>query len=284
MVKGWRQLDGVIGEPARTLAQGEILGFISGKPGVGKSTLAINSGIQLSRYGYRTALLRASSGFTSADVLPNVSPLKDVSAPFRDRLPVDHLPADGREGLRVLCGMSGLARGAGTHELGPSACERAPAGLDGACNVLLIDCPAGATSPVAAYALASDSMIVVTTPEPSALADAYATLKMLCSRGFRGRAGVVLNMVQSGGEAQRALGRLRRASERFLGLALENLGHVPLDRHVMRAARERVPVVLRYPGCSASCCIDEICTRIVAAGSFADRQPGLWARAARLFL
>jgi flagellar biosynthesis protein FlhG len=257
MVKSSRQLDVSIGGPARTLAQGEILAFVSGTKGVGQSNLAANLSIQLSRYGYRAALLRAGGLQAAIGTSPSTRPLIGVCTPFEGRLPIDGLRAGGPERLRALCGT---------------------------CDVVLIDCPSGVAPPVVTCALASDSLIVVTTPEPAVLADTYATLKTLCRHGFAGRAGAVVNMVGSADQAHGALGRLRRATERFLGLSLQNLGYVPLDRHVSQAARGRVPVVTRYPRCSASFCIDEVCRRIVAAAAFAGSPPGLWARAARLFL
>jgi len=284
MVKGWRHRRGGVGDTARTPTGGEVLAIVSGKGGVGKTNLAVNLGIQLSRYGSRVVLLDADFGLANADILLNLSPLGDVSDLLDGRRSLDDLLVDGPEGLRVVCGVSGFTRNGNPCEFDPSACLRALRRLDGACDVLLIDCPAGVAPPVAAYALSADRLIVVTTPEPTALADAYATLKMLHRGGFCGRAGVIVNMVRSRDEARSAWSRLQRAAERFLGLSLQDLGAVPLDRHVVKAVRERVPVVVRYPHCSASSCISDICRKIAPPGVAGGRPAGLWTRVASVFL
>ena len=251
---------------------------------MGKTNLAVNLGIQLSRYGSRVVLLDADFGLANADILLNVSPLGDVSDLLDGRHSLDRLLVDGPEGLRVVCGVSGFARKENPSEFASSACLKAVRRLDGACDILLIDCPAGVAPPVAACALSADRLIVVTTPEPTALADAYATLKMLHRGGFCGRAGVIVNMVRSREEARSVWGRLQRTAERFLGLSLEDLGYVPLDRHVVKAVRERVPVVVRYPHCPASSCISDICRRIAPPGVAGARPAGLWTRVASVFL
>jgi flagellar biosynthesis protein FlhG len=284
MVTARRQRNGRRGGTAQGLTRGEVVVIVSGKGGVGKSNLAVNLGIQLSRSGLRVVLVDADLGLANADILLNLSSLGDVSDLLDDRIPLDNLLVNGPEGLRVVCGVSGLTRRGQACDLDPLRCVRAVERLNQACDVLLIDCAAGVAPLVSGFALAGDRLILATTPEPTALTDAYATLKMLHNRGFSGRAGLIVNMARSRAEAEGVARRLQRAADRFLGLSLEDLGYVVFDRHVLAAVRERAPVIVRYPHCAASSCMAKVCRKLAPPPPLRGRPGGLWARVASLFL
>jgi len=284
MVTARRQRNGRRGGTAHGLTRGEVVVIVSGKGGVGKSNLAVNLGIQLSRSALRVVLVDADLGLANADILLNVSPLGDVSDLLDYRIPPDDVLMRGPDGLRVVCGATGMTRRGEACDLDPLNCVRAIERLDEFYDVLLIDCPAGVAPLVSDFALAGDRLVVVTTPEPTALADAYATLKTLYSRGFGGCAGLIVNMAESRAEADSAARRLQQAADRFLGLSLENLGYVVFDRHVPAAVRERTPVIVRYPRCAASSCMAEVCRRLSPPPPVRGRPGGLWARVASLFL
>ena len=270
--------------PARMPRRGEVVVFVSGKGGVGKTNLALNLGILLARRGRRTILVDADLGLANADILLNVSPLADFSDLSDYDRPLQDLLVHGPDGLRVLCGVSGLTRHGGRIQLGGFDCRRAVRRLQHECDALLIDCSAGVTVPMEAFALASSLLVVVTTPEPTALADAYATLKLLCARGFAGSVGVVVNMAYSRTKARGVAGRLSQTAGRFLGLTVDDLGHVASDRHVPMAVRRRVPVVVKYPHCAASRCISEVSRRIALRCGEVAVSAGVWGRVAGLFL
>ncbi len=263
---------------------GRVIVFCSGKGGVGKTNLALNMGILLARRGQRVILMDPDFGLANTGILPGVSPLADVDDLLEDGQPVDRLLVEGPDGLRVLCGASGLMRRGRVGEVTPRECARAVARLGGCCETLLIDCGAGVSRTIISFALASDLLLLTTTPEPTALADAYAALKLLSNQGFAGRAGVVVNMVRNLAEARHVAGRLARVAQQFLGLSVEHVGEVPLDRHVPQAVRQRAPLAVRYPRCAASLCISRICDRIAPASLGRVPAGGVWSRMASLFL
>jgi len=264
--------------------RGKTIALVSGKGGVGKTNLALNLGICLARRDCSTILLDADVGLANADILLNASPLADLSDLLDHSGSVEELLTGGPHGLRVVCGVSGVGRRGEPLRLGPRDCRRAVQRLARHCEVLLIDCGAGVSAEVMTFALAADMLMLVTTPEPTALADAYATLKLLCLSGFDARAGVVVNMVRSAAEGQSAARRLVSVAERFLGLHVEYSGHVPVDRHVAQAVRQRVPVTVRYRRCLASTCIDRISRRLLPPAAGPVMSHGIWARVASLFL
>jgi flagellar biosynthesis protein FlhG len=268
---------------AGTRTCSEVLVVASGKGGVGKTNLALNLGIQLSRLGTRTILLDADFGHANADILLNIAPQTDVLGLLDPDRSLDDLLCEGPEGLGVICGISGLRHERRICESDPMLYVGTILRLKRSCDVLVVDCGAGITGTAASFALACDRLILVTTPEPTAVADSYATLKLLFQRGFCARVGVVVNMASRPAEAVDAVRRLQRVAQQFLGLSLENLGSVPLDRHVAASVQGREPFVTRFPRCSASLSVAAIARRLQGPINPARSQPGLWGRVASLF-
>ncbi len=262
--------------------RGDCFVIVSGKGGVGKTCLAVNLAIQCARRRHDVILLDADFGLANADILLNLTPRGDFADLLAGRRSVQELLVSGPAGLRVLGGASGFGRAA--HYLTPEACSGAIEQLRRHCELVLVDCGAGLNSLTVALSLAGDFLIVVTTPEPTALADAYAVLKLLCNQGLVGRVGVVVNMARSAGEAVTVAGRLSRVAANFLGLSVEYLGFVPLDRHVALAVRARAPLALRYPRCDASRAMEGICERLGLRRTDTGRIANIWSRVASLFL
>jgi len=272
-------------------AEGEVLVVAGGKGGVGKSNFALNLGIQLSRLGLRTILLDADFGHANVDILLGIAPQRGLVGLLDRSRAVEDLLSEGPEGLWVICGISGMRQARSVCETDPlHGTERISVPTLGAllrlrrsCEVLVVDCSADVTGAAATFALACDRLILITTPEPTAVADSYATLKLLFQRGFCARAGVVVNMAARASDAVDAVRRLQRVAEQFLGLSLENLGFVPLDRHVAKAVREQEPFTTRYPRCAASTGIEVIARRLRFVGDKRPGQVGVWGRVASLF-
>ncbi len=269
---------------AGTQPQGKVFVVTGGKGGTGKTNFALNLGIQLSRQGVRTILLDADFGHANVDILLNIAPKADLVGLLDPSRSVADLLSEGPEGLGVICGISGLR-----HER--SVCESDPLMYVGtllrlrrSCDVLIVDCSEDVTGSAASFALACDQLILVTTPEPTAIADSYASMKLLFQRGFCARAGVVVNMATCLADAVDATRRLQRVAEQFLGLSLENLGFIPFDKHVVAAVRRQEPFLTRYPRCAASVRLESIGRRLQPVPSNRSARAGVWGRVASLFL
>jgi flagellar biosynthesis protein FlhG len=267
----------------RTPPRGAVILIASGKGGVGKTNLAVNLGIQLMRRGTRTVLFDADFGHANAEILLDITPRADAAAARDPTRPVAELLSEGPAGVRVLCGISTLEYGHRLRYLSPMGCARTVDRLQDVGDVVLVDCGARLPGPVASFALACHELLLVTTPEPTAITDTYALLKLLQQRGFCAHSGVVVNMARRPSEARQAARRLQRAAARFLGLSLESLGLIPFDRHVAAAVQQRIPFVVRYPRCAASRSLDALARRLGHPGRNAGPQPGMWRRVASLF-
>jgi len=263
--------------------QSEVIVIAGGKGGVGKTNIALNLGIQLSRQGVRTLLLDADFGHANADILLNVAPQADMVGLLDPSRSVDDLLSAAPEGLGVICGITGLRHERSICETDPLLYVGTTLRLRRACEVLIVDCSAEVTGAAARFALACDRLILVTTPEPTAVADSYATLKLLYQRGFCAQVGVIVNMALKHPEAVDAVRRLQRVTEQFLGLPLENLGYLPYDKHVVKAVRAQEPFATRYPGCPASRSIETLARRLRLLSGVPRAQNGIWGRVAGLF-
>jgi flagellar biosynthesis protein FlhG len=268
---------------AGTQARGRVLLVAGGKGGVGKTNLAVNLGIELSRHGLRTVLLDADFGHANADILLGIAPRADLVGLLDPTRTLDDLLSRGPEGLGVICGVSGLRHARSICETDPVLYVDALHRLRRSCDVLVVDCSADVTGAAASFALVCDRLVLVTTPEPTAVADSYATLKLLFQRGFCAQAGVVVNMARREADALDAARRLQRVAHQFLGLSLENLGWVPFDMHVVKAVREQRPFALGYPRCPASAGVARVARRLRLVGQQWHASTGVWGRVASLF-
>ena len=128
--------------------------------------------------------------------------------------------------------------------------------------MLLVDAAAGISQNVLHFTAAAADALLVITPEPTALTDAYALMKVLASRYGRREFLVAVNMAAGAADAEAAFARLARVAERFLRIRVEYLGYVPWDDAVPRAVRQQVPVLLAAPGTPASLALTQLAERL----------------------
>ncbi len=268
----------------RTPHRAQVTAVVSGKGGVGKTNLALGVSIALARRGIDTILVDADFGLANLDILLDLVPRHTLLELRHRRTDVSALLCPAPGGLHVLCGVSGATTRRELSAFRPAHCVRAIDQLRPLAEQVVVDCGSGINDTVAAFALSADRLIVVTTPEPTALADGYAVLKILRSRGWRGPTKIVVNMVRQTREGLDAAERFCRTSRLFLELEVELYGLVPLDRHVADAVRARQPVVARYPRSDASLAMEAVAARLCPPPAPAPHDSGLWQRVAAVFL
>jgi flagellar biosynthesis protein FlhG len=269
--------------PPVAVNPGNVIAFVSGKGGVGKTNLAVNITLQLGRAGAQPVLVDADFGLANADLLLPLPHRRSVIDLLDPNVPFAEIAAEGPCGARFVFGCCDAADGPERPRFGPMRCTRVLNRLRAESDAVLVDCGAGLGDEVTSFAMLADTVVVVTTPEPPALADAYATVKTLHVRGYRGRAGVAVNMADTPKAALSAMRRLQRTAQQFLGRELADFGAVPFDRHVSQAVAARRPVLLAHPHCAAAGAIVGVAGRLwERRGDL--RSASLWQQVAALFL
>jgi len=236
-----------------------VVAIASGKGGVGKTNLAVNLAIALAQRGHRTTLLDADLGMANADVLCGLAPGRRLDTVLRDAagpgLASCIVEAPG--GFLLVPGAVGVARVA---DLDAGARQRLVAGLadlESRSDTVLVDTGAGIGRDVMSFATAADRLMVVVTPEPTSITDAYGLIKCVVGRAREMHTPIppvslVLNSVVSRHEASAVSTKLIATCERFLRFRPEVLGAVRRDERVPRAVRARQPHLLAFPRCRAS--------------------------------
>ncbi len=236
--------------PGSSGRRSRVLAVTSGKGGVGKTSLSVNLAIALGQSGLDVALIDADLGLANIDLMLGVLPKYDLTSIMSGERTVREVLVDGPAGVKLLAGGSGTADLA---NLAPRELERVLgvlAEMDGMFDVYVIDTGAGIGRQVMTFVAAADEVLLVTTADPTAVADAYGLVKVLrASNGgsWKATVRVVVTMAESDAESLAVFRRLDQVSKRFLGLPLHYLGCVEKDALVARAVREQRPFSLGQP-------------------------------------
>ena len=234
----------------------------SGKGGVGKTCLAVNLAFALAHQGRRVLLVDGDLGLANVDVLLGL----EVRATLRDILDRGANPdaalVSVHPCLDVLPANSGVPEMANLGPEDQDLLEEVLRGLAAPFDDILLDTAAGLGPAVLWFNTIADHSLVVVTPDPTALTDAYALIKVLAQSYQHRRFGVVLNSVQGDREARQTFDALARAADRFLDLRLDCLGAVPADPVVRKAVREQVPFLQMAPQSRASRAVVDLAGRL----------------------
>lgn len=239
-----------------------VIAVTSGKGGVGKSNVSVNLAIKLAAGGKDVVLLDADLGLANADVLCNIDLPFNLSHVIARKKELKDVMVEAPGGFRMIGGASGLARMADLSEHDRQRIVTSLAAVEDEADVIVIDTGAGISPNVLAFTKAADHVLVVTTPEPTAITDAYAVIKVLSRDGDDRRISLLVNQVKSAAEARVVHDRIAKVARQFLNVTVYEGGFVVHDEHVQAAVRKRQPFVLASPKCPASICITQLAIRL----------------------
>lgn len=234
-------LTGAPAKPARTIA------IASGKGGVGKSNIAVNVSIELAALNRRVSLLDADLALANADVLLGLNPRYHLGHVLDGQKALSEVVIDTRRGFRLIPGGSGVEELANLTLKNHRQLIAELHAMECASDYMLIDSPAGIAHNVTGVLSAAHEVVIVTTPDPTAVVDAYATIKVLHGIAPRKPVSLIVNDVVGIGDADTVFSQLRNAAKTFLHHEIEFLGSVPRDAELAEAVREQVPVVEYAP-------------------------------------
>jgi flagellar biosynthesis protein FlhG len=241
----------------------------SGKGGVGKSSLALNLAIALTQLEARTALLDANLGLGNLDLMCGLNGYWNLSHVVTGARNLREIVLDGPGGIQVIPGASGLAEMADWPETAQAEVVPQLAEFEQTQDFLIIDTAAGIHRSVRQFLEACDLVLVVATPEPTAIADAYATIKSL-SGGSGPTLEVLINQSTSTEQAAQIGERIRETARTFLHVEVAVAGGIPHDPAVAAAVSRRRPFLIDTADCSASKAVGQLAQRLA---QFFKSQP-----------
>lgn len=245
--------------PGRTRA----IAVTSGKGGVGKSNISANLAICLAKMGYRMGILDGDLGLANVNIILGVNANYDIGHVISGQKRITEIAVPGPQGLQVFAGGSGLYEMANLSSLRLESLMRAIGDVDTLCDTLLIDTGAGLAESVIRLVLSAAEVLVITTPEPTALTDAYGIIKVIARRSPGSRVHLVVNMVRREGQGLDVFHHFQGAINKFLKFEVHYLGEVPYDPVVTRAVQEQTPFVLAYPHSHAAQAVENLARNLM---------------------
>ena len=216
-----------------------VLSVTSGKGGVGKTNIAANLAYLLAKKRKKMLVLDADAGLANIDVILGINPRYNLSHVLSGEKTITEALVEGPGGIRILPSASGLPEMTDLSRGQKLTLIDELNTLNSEVDCMLIDTGAGISSNVMYFNMAAKEIIVVATPEPTSLTDAYALIKVLYQRHAKRRFRLIANMVKNAAEGKEIYSRLARASDHFLNLTIEYLGHIVLDEKVNGAVRQQ---------------------------------------------
>lgn len=261
----------------KTYFHGRVMAITSGKGGVGKTNVVAGLAIALARAGQRVVVMDADFGLANLDILLGLSPQYTLEHVLRGEKLIEEILLEGPLGIRIIPASSGIQE---LTRLDTMAELRLVQGLQRVAETadwLLIDTAAGIHDSVVKLLMAAQEVVLVTTPEPTSLVDAYAMVKVLHLRDPEKGVWLLVNNGQSLDEAQETIGQLQAATQRFLGKELKVLGVIPSDPHVLQAVRQQRSVADLYPTSPVGQAFTALARQIQAQVPLqADGIPSFW--------
>lgn len=230
----------------------KVIAVVSGKGGVGKSNFALNFAIGLSQVGKKVVLFDLDIGMANVDILMGCSAKYNVIDLIEHELTIWDIIEKGPEKIDFISGGSGLTK---MFKLSPLKFERFIQQLESLYqqyDYIILDMGAGATEDSIQFVLAANEVIVITTPEPTSITDAYAMLKHIHQRERYKPCSIIVNRAFSEKEGITTGENLQRATRRFLDKEAYVLGFIPDDVNVQKAVRKQDPFLILFPNSHSS--------------------------------
>ena len=247
---------------------GKVMAVTSGKGGVGKTFVSANLAAALAKRGHRVLVLDADLGLANLDVVLNLYPKTTLHDVFTGKAKIEDAVIKAPGGFSVLLAGSGMVE---YSRLTPEVRDdflRIIAGLVPHFDVVLMDTGAGISDVVLfAVSLASE-VLVVATPEPTSLTDAYATIKVLVGQQKRQTIRMVVNQTARLGDGRAITVQLQQVLDRFVvsepgrGVRLVHLGDIPADPSVRQAIMRRQLLLQATPACPAALAISQLALKL----------------------
>jgi flagellar biosynthesis protein FlhG len=248
--------------PRRRKSHARVIAITSGKGGVGKTNIVANLGFTLSQLGKKVLILDADLGLGNLDVLLGVAPKYNISHVIRGDKTIEEILEEGPGKIKILPAASGIQELTQlTHDQKMQFFTHLDRLIDDM-DILLIDTAAGISSNVMDFNVMAHEIIVVVSPEPTSITDAYALMKVLSLKYAEKSCKLLVNLVSNPREAQDVFRQLDLVTDRFLDIRIDYFGCVLRDDNLTRGVKQQRLVSDLYPESKASRCFSELAKRL----------------------
>ena len=251
-----------------------VIAVTSGKGGVGKTSFTINLALALAEYGQRIVILDGDLGLANVDIAFGLTARYTIEHLLSGEKTIEQILLTGPRGIQIIPGGSGVQKLANLERNKLTNVIANLGRLETIADLLIIDTGAGLGHTVTNFLQAADDIIMVTTPEPTALTDGYGLLKSLKQEAGEVPIHVVVNRVQSEADALDTFNRLETAVHKFLDGSLNFIGWVYDDPLVGRSVMKQEPLGISFPESPAYQCIQWIAGKVTGIYLRPPRKAG----------
>lgn len=255
-----------------TTKKARVIAVTSGKGGVGKTNLAVNLAVALKQAGFKTVVLDADFGLANIEVVLGSIPKYNLLDVIKNNKTLPEIISNGTDNL------SYISCGSGVEELTRLSSDelniliKSMSYLDQLYDFVIVDTGAGISENVLSMVIAADEVIVVTTPEPTSITDAYAMIKMIAQRDKSKNVKILVNRAESEREASQIFRNLKEVTGKYVGTNIDSIGHLISDDAVGKAVRLQQPFLVSYPRSAASKMIREISKKMFVYDEFGKKD------------
>ena len=221
-----------------------VIAITSGKGGVGKSSITVNLGISLAKTGARVCILDADTGLANINILLGLTPKASLEHVLFGAKAIEEIMLDGPFGVKLIPGANGISECVSLHPRQQLRLTRELGRIEGEFDYLLLDTAAGIDDNTLAFVSSAHQSIVVITPEPTSLTDAFSLIKVMQRRRTGMVYQVVVNMCGNVGQAREVYHRFSTAVEKYIGVRTQSLGYLLRDESIRVAVTLQSPVAL----------------------------------------
>lgn len=244
-------------------AGAKVLAVTSGKGGVGKTNITVNLAIALKRAGKKVLVIDADLGMANVDVVLGSRSHKHLLNLLEDGVELNNVLINGPYGVKYISGGSGIEKAIDFSMEQRQLLMQKLAACGSQADIILLDTGAGLGKNVMDFVLAADEVLLVTTPEPTALTDAYAMMKAYSMYAKEKNLRLIINRVYDEQESKDVAAKLKQTAERFLQMPIDCLGYVYEDSAVMRSVRQQTPFLVANANCTAAKCIEALAASLL---------------------
>lgn len=245
------QLRKLVSQQNQVKSVARVITVTSGKGGVGKSSTAVNLAVEMVRHGKRVIIMDADFGLANIEVMFGVRPMYNLADLMFHGKSLKDIVTDGPRGVGFISGGSGIQELTRLTRDQIIYLTQKLAELDEMADVIIIDTGAGISDSVLEFVASSSEVLLIATPEPTSITDAYALLKTLNKNSDFSREQtkikLIANRVSSDKEGQEIYEKLNTVVNKFLDIKVEHLGNIPQDAMASKAVIHQRPVTMSYP-------------------------------------